>query len=91
VPTVALMVAVITAVTAFVVMVKLADEDPAEIVTLVGNVALVLLDERVTLRPPLGATPLTLTEPVTWFPPTTELGDTETPVSDTAWIVNVAD
>jgi hypothetical protein len=51
---------------------------------------LVLLDERVTLSPPFGAEPFTVTVPVAEFPPVTELGDTVTPVNAAGLTVNDA-
>jgi len=56
----------------------------------VGTDALVLLDERVTLSPPFGAEPFTVTVPVAEFPPVTELGDTVTPVNAAGLTVNDA-
>jgi hypothetical protein len=58
-----------------VVTVKVADVLPAGTVTLFGTVAAaVLLLERVTTEPPVGAATLSRTVPVELFPPTTEVG-----------------
>ena len=76
--------------TAEVLTVKVADVAPAAIVTLVGTVALVLLDDRETTRPPVGAGVLTVTVPVEGLPPTTEVGETVRLESVGGVIVNVA-
>ena len=63
------------AVTAVVVAVKVAVVAPESTVTLAGTVATaVLLLERVTRAPPVGAGPLRVTVPVTGFPPVTLAG-----------------
>ena len=69
------MVTTVDAVTALVVTVKLALEPPAGTVTLAGTVATpVLLLERETTAPPLGAGPLRITVPVEDVPPVTLVG-----------------
>ena len=61
--------------TGVVLTVKVALVLPAGTVTLAGTVAtLVLLLERVTTAPPLGAGPLSVTVPVEEFPPVTLVG-----------------
>ena len=89
-PWVAVIVAVTGADTDAVVIVKTADVDPGETVTAVGAFALVLLEERLTVAPPEGAGPLSVTVPVESAPPTTELGDTLRPESTAGVIVRIA-
>ncbi len=61
--------------TALVVTVKVALVAPAATVTLAGTVATaVLLLERLTVAPPLGAAPLSVTVPCEELPPVTLLG-----------------
>jgi len=55
--------------TGVVVIVKLADDAPLPIVTLLGTVAAALLLCNDTTAPPLGAIPFNVTVPVTLFPP----------------------
>jgi len=69
------------AVTAVVVTVKVADLEPAAMVTLAGTVTPVILDASFTTIPPVGAIPFRVTVPVADVPPTTEFGETVTPVS----------
>lgn len=62
-----------------VVMEKVAFVDPAATVTLAGTVATaVMLEERLTTIPPLGAASLRLTVPVEELPPGTDLGFSDT-------------
>ena len=66
--------------TALVVTVNMAVVDPAETVTLAGTcAAVVLLLDRETVAPPVGAAPLSVTVPVDEVPPVTLVGfrDTE--------------
>jgi hypothetical protein len=64
------MVTVVDEVTAPVVMVKVALLAPAAMVTLPGTLAAaVLLLDRLTTAPPLGAGPLRVTEPLDDLPP----------------------
>lgn len=61
--------------TGIVVTVKVVDMLPAGTVIEGGTVAaVVLLLCKVTIAPPVGATPLSVTVPVELFPPTTEVG-----------------
>ena len=77
--------------TGVVVMVKVADREPAAIVTLAGTCAAdVLLLPNVTTAPTDGAAPLRVTVPVELLPPTTGLGDLLTEDNDAAVIVSVA-
>jgi hypothetical protein len=69
------MVTVVDAATALVLTVKVALVAPAATVTLEGTPAtVVLLLERVTVAPPDGAAPLSVTVPVEEFPPVTLVG-----------------
>ena len=68
------MVTGVEAVTALVFTENVALVDPAATVTLDGTVAEVLLLERLTVTPPLGAAPLRVTVPVEADPPVTLLG-----------------
>jgi hypothetical protein len=70
-------------VAAIVVTVKVAVVLPAATVTLAGTVAAVLLLDRATEMPPLGAEPLKVTVPVAEVPPVTLVGLTETEESET--------
>jgi hypothetical protein len=74
-PNFAVIVAVIVALTPFVVMVNVVEELPAGIVTVAGTVADVLLEVRVTVVEDPGAAPR-LTVPVAVAPPCTVVGDT---------------
>ena len=70
-------------VTPEVVIVKFAVVVPEATVTLAGTcAAAVLLLDRVTTAPPVGAAPAKVTVPVDEFPPTTEVGLTVTVLSD---------
>jgi hypothetical protein len=73
-PNVAEIVAVTGIDTAVVLMVNVAEDEPVATVTEVGNVALVLLDDRLTTVPPGPAFPVNFTVPVDELPPTTMLG-----------------
>jgi hypothetical protein len=74
-----------------VVIVNVALVAPAAIVTLAGTwTADVLLLDRVTTAPPMGAFPLRVTVPVELLPPTTEVGDLLTDDNDAAVTVRVA-
>ena len=75
VPSVAVSVAVVAAVTADVVTVNVALLAPGATVTVGGTTALALLDERVTVIPPPDAGPDNVTDPVELNPPTTEEGE----------------
>ena len=68
------MVTGVEAVTALVFTGNVALVAPAATVTLDGTVAEVLLLERLTVAPPLGAAPLSVTVPVEGDPPVTVLG-----------------
>ena len=76
--------------TGTVVTVNVAVVAPATTVTDAGTVALALLLERVTLRPPVGAAPLMVTVPVEELPPTTEVGLRTTPETAGGVMVSVA-
>ena len=72
------MVTVVDAATALVLTVNVALVAPAATVTLDGTVAAaVLLLESVTVAPPAGAAPLSVTVPVEEFPPVTLVGFSE--------------
>jgi hypothetical protein len=86
------MVTTVDAVTALVVTVKLALEPPAGTVTLAGTVATpVLLLERETTAPPLGAGPLRITVPVEDVPPVTLVELSVNDERETAGGVTVSD
>ena len=55
-------------------IVNVAEVAPDITVTEVGDVALVVLDNKLTTVPPVGATPFSVTEPVEDCPPITDVG-----------------
>ena len=77
-PWVADRVAVVAVVTLDVETPKLAEVEPAGTTTVEGTVALELLDDILTERPPVGALPLSVTVPVAAPPPVTVDGDKAT-------------
>jgi len=89
-PTAAVIVAVVFAVTRLVVTANVALVAPAPIVTDDGTVALPLLDESETANPPVGAWPVRVTVPVALFPPTTADGVRVSPAGDGAFRVSGA-
>ena len=75
------MIAVVLATEEAAVAVKVALDEPAWIVTVLGTDSMaLLLDERVTTAPPLGAAPLNVTVPVVDPPATIEVGLNVRPV-----------
>jgi hypothetical protein len=74
-------VAVVTAETAVVLTVNVAEILPAAIVTVDGTVALVLLEDNETTIPPEPASVLTATVPIEGDPPWTEVGAKLKPLS----------
>ncbi len=70
------MVAAVVTATGTVVIVKVAELAPAATVTDADVAAQPLLEASCTVRPPVGAAPLSVTVPVEEVPPTTEVGDT---------------
>jgi hypothetical protein len=91
VPSVAVMVAPVLAVTLSVGILKLAEVAFAATVTLAGTVALEVLDTKFTTAPPGPAGPFSVTVPVDGAPPTTEVGTTLRPVKAADVIASVAD
>jgi len=85
------MFAVVDASTPTVVIVNVAELDPAGTVTDVGVVALALSDARATVMPPVPAAPLKVTVPIVETPPRTEESERLIPVSVAALIVNGAE
>lgn len=77
--------------TPVVVTVNVAVVAPAAIVTDAWTVAEVLLDERETTSPPVGAGPLSVAVPVDEVPPVTVVGESVMLVKVGALMVNVAD
>ena len=71
--------------------VKVAVVDPAVTLTLLGTVALVLFEDSETAIPPLGAGPLSVTVPVEFDPPVTEVGETAKLTKPGGEIVRVPD
>lgn len=69
---------------------KIAEVEPAAIVTLEGTVALELLEDRMTTVPPEGAWPFKVTVPVDELPPSTDAGDTLTAATVSGLICNAA-
>jgi hypothetical protein len=90
VPTFAVIVAVVEAVTVVVAIANVAVAEPAPTVTLAGTVALVLLEDRLTTVPPGPAGPAKVTVPTAAVPPKTVAGAVVTPSSVAGVIVNVA-
>ncbi len=68
--------AVVVDETALVVIVNVAEVEPAGTVTVPGTVALVELEFKVTLAPPGPAAPFSVTVPVEGLPPVTDVGET---------------
>ena len=73
----------VAAETTLVLIVNVADEEPAATVTEAGTVALADVDESFTTDPPEGAIPERVTVPVEGVPPATVAGSSETDTSDT--------
>ena len=90
VPTFAEILANVVAVTAVVLIVNVAVDDPPATVTDAGTTALTLVEVKPITIPEEGATPDKVTVPVDWFPPTTVEGASETADTVGAVIVNVA-
>lgn len=78
VPAVAVITALVAALTAVVVTVNVAVDAPAETVTLAGTAAAALLLDRLTTIPPVGAGEPSVTVPVAFVPPFTDVGFTAT-------------
>ncbi|HWD38581.1 MAG TPA: hypothetical protein VG944_07010 [Fimbriimonas sp.] len=87
---VAVIVAEVLLATAVVLTVNVAVEAPAATVTEAGTVADPELLLRLTTMPPVGAAELIVTVPVEVDPPTTDVGETVTPVTAGGVIVSVA-
>jgi hypothetical protein len=81
VPSLAVIVALVTTVTPPVEMIKFADDAPEGTVTESGTLALRLLDFRLMVIPDAGATAVSVTVPVDGVPPDTEVGETESVAS----------
>ena len=79
VPRVAVIVAEVLADTLAVDTTNVALEAPPATCTVDGTVALELFDDRLTVKPPDGATLLRVTVPVTEAPPKTEFGAMDKP------------
>jgi hypothetical protein len=73
-----------------VVAVKVALVNPAATVTVGGTCTAVLLLDRLTTAPPLGATPLKNTLPVEEYPPVTVVGLKLNPLTVGGFTVRVA-
>lgn len=67
-----------TLATGSVLIVKFTLEAPAVTTTELGTIAFPLVDVRFTSSPPVGAGPVKVTVPVTFVPPVTDDGDTDT-------------
>lgn len=80
VPKTALIVAFTVAETALVVIVKVADVEPAGMVIVAGTVASAELELRVIVNPPVGAAPPRVKVPVEEDPPVTVVGFSVSPV-----------
>ncbi len=85
-----MIVAVVEAETATVETVKVPVVDPAATVTVAGTVALVLLELKLTLTPPVAAGPVSVTVPVEGEPPCTDVGLSERLTNVGRLIVSVA-
>jgi hypothetical protein len=72
------------------VMVNVAEVAPAAIKTVAGVTAFALLEESVTVDPPVGTAPFNVTVPVDELPPTTEAGETARLDGTGGTTVNVA-
>jgi hypothetical protein len=83
-------VALVVAETVNVVTVKVAEVAPAATVTVAGTFAFVLLEERLTIVPPVGAAVFNVTVPVEFTPPIRVVGARESPLSPTGLTVSVA-
>jgi len=88
-PRVAVIVAGVEDATAVVVTVNVAVVAPPATVTVTGGVALVLLDDRLTTEPPVGAACFKVTVPEEEVPPMTVVGETVTLVKVTGVTVSV--
>lgn len=75
-PNVPLILTVVVLDTGRVEIVNVATVRPAGTVTLAGTVAFTLSEPRVTIEPPTGAGPLSVTVPVELVPPCKLLGET---------------
>ena len=80
---------VVTAETAVVETVKVTVAAPAGTTTVLGTVALVVEDERGTVRPPVGALPLSVMVPVDDVPPFTVVGERVTELRTAGVIVKI--
>lgn len=89
-PWVPVIVAVVVDATADVVIVNVAEVDPAATVTVPGAVALVVPVVMLTAIPPVGAFPLIVTLPVDELPPITDAGATVRLISAGESMVRVA-
>jgi len=89
VASVAEMLAVTVAETPVVETVNVAEVAPAGTVTEAGTVALALSDWRLTVIPPVGAAPLSVTVPTEDTPPRTLESESDSPVNWTGLIVRV--
>jgi hypothetical protein len=85
------MVAITDAVTTVVVTEKVANVEPATTITETGTVALLVLDDKTTFVPPVGAGPFRVAVPVDGLPPTTVGGFNVILASPSGLIFIVAD